>query len=108
LGQQAGVPLQTAPLDYSKAIACYQQNLELARLSRDDAREGYALNNLGATYYAIGDYEKAISYQQQRLAQAESRPIYWERDKLLLVWELLTARLAIIKKQSNTTSKVWK
>jgi CHAT domain-containing protein/tetratricopeptide (TPR) repeat protein len=73
LGQQAGVPLQTAPLDYSKAIACYQQNLELARLSRDDAREGYALNNLGATYYAIGDYEKAISYQQQRLAQAESR-----------------------------------
>ena len=73
LGQQAGVPLQTAPLDYSKAIACYQQNLELARLSRDDARFGYALNNLGATYYAIGDYEKAISYQQQRLAQAESR-----------------------------------
>ena len=73
MGQQAGVPLQTAPLDYSKAIACYQQNLELARLSRDDAREGYALNNLGATYYAIGDYEKAISYQQQRLAQAESR-----------------------------------
>jgi filamentous hemagglutinin family protein len=73
LGQQAGVPLQTAPKDYSKAIACYQQNLELARLSRDDAREGYALNNLGATYYAIGDYEKAISYQQQRLAQAESR-----------------------------------
>jgi filamentous hemagglutinin family protein len=73
LGQQAGVPLPTAPLDYSKAIACYQQNLELARLSRDDARFGYALNNLGATYYAIGDYEKAISYQQQRLAQAESR-----------------------------------
>jgi len=73
LGQQAGVPLQTAPKDYSKAIACYQQNLELARLSRDDARFGYALNNLGATYYAIGDYEKAISYQQQRLAQAESR-----------------------------------
>lgn len=73
LGQQAGVPLQTAPKDYSKAIACYLQNLELARLSRDDAREGYALNNLGATYYAIGDYEKAISYQQQRLAQAESR-----------------------------------
>jgi filamentous hemagglutinin family protein len=73
LEQQAGVPLQTAPLDYSKAIACYQQNLELARLSRDDAREGYALNNLGATYYAIGDYEKAISYQQQRLTQAESR-----------------------------------
>ncbi|MEG5163764.1 CHAT domain-containing protein [Microcoleus sp. AT3-A2] len=73
LEQQAGVPLQTAPKDYSKAIACYQQNLELARLSRDDAREGYALNNLGATYYAIGDYEKAISYQQQRLAQAESR-----------------------------------
>ncbi|MEG4240811.1 CHAT domain-containing protein [Microcoleus sp. Pol14C6] len=73
LEQQAGVPLQTAPKDYSKAIACYQQNLELARLSRDDAREGYALNNLGTTYYAIGDYEKAISYQQQRLAQAESR-----------------------------------
>ena len=73
LEQQAGVPLQTAPLDYSKAIACYLQNLELARLSRNDAREGYALNNLGATYYAIGDYEKAISYQQQRLAQAESR-----------------------------------
>ncbi|MEG4035239.1 CHAT domain-containing protein [Microcoleus sp. S36b_A4] len=73
LEQQAGVTLQTAPKDYSKAIACYQQNLELARLSRDDAREGYALNNLGATYYAIGDYEKAISYQQQRLAQAESR-----------------------------------
>ncbi|MEG4006827.1 CHAT domain-containing protein [Microcoleus sp. Pol11C1] len=73
LGQEAGVPLQTAPKDYSKAIACYQQNLELARLSRDDAREGYALNNLGTTYYAIGDYEKAISYQQQRLAQAESR-----------------------------------
>src|SRR5919199_2553949 len=73
LEQQAGVSLQTAPKDYSKAIACYQQNLELARLSRDDAREGYALNNLGATYYAIGDYEKAISYQQQRLAQAESR-----------------------------------
>jgi len=73
LGHQAGVPLQTAPLDYSKAIACYLQNLELARLSRDDARFGYALNNLGATYYAIGDYEKAISYQQQRLAQAESR-----------------------------------
>ena len=73
LGQQAGVSLQTTPKDYSKAIACYQQNLELARLSRDDAREGYALNNLGATYYAIGDYEKAISYQQQRLAQAESR-----------------------------------
>lgn len=73
LGQQAGLPLQTAPKDYSKAIACYQQNLELARLSRDRAREGYALNNLGATYYAIGDYEKAISYHQQRLAQAESR-----------------------------------
>lgn len=73
LGQQPGLPLQTAPKDYSKAIACYQQNLELARLSRDPAREGYALNNLGATYYAIGDYEKAISYHQQRLAQAESR-----------------------------------
>ncbi|MEG5063783.1 CHAT domain-containing protein [Microcoleus sp. B3-A4] len=73
LGQQAGLPLQTAPKDYSKAIACYQQNLELARLGRDRAREGYALNNLGATYYAIGDYEKAISYHQQRLAQAESR-----------------------------------
>ncbi|MEG4202219.1 hypothetical protein QUA45_28885, partial [Microcoleus sp. Pol12A5] len=38
LGQQAGLPLQTAPKDYSKAIACYQQNLELARLSRDRAR----------------------------------------------------------------------
>ncbi|MEG4860365.1 CHAT domain-containing protein [Microcoleus sp. K1-B6] len=73
LGQQAGLPLQTAPKDYSKAIACYQQNLELARLGRDRAREGYALNNLGATYYAIGDYEKAISYHQQHLAQAESR-----------------------------------
>ncbi|MEG4814973.1 CHAT domain-containing protein [Microcoleus sp. K5-D4] len=73
LGQQPGLPLQTAPKDYSKAIACYQQNLELARLSRDRAREGYALNNLGATYYAIGDYEKAISYHQQRLAEAESR-----------------------------------
>jgi filamentous hemagglutinin family protein len=72
-GQQAGLPRQTAPKDYSKAIACYQQNLELARLEGDGAREGYALNNLGATYYAIGDYEKAISYQQQRLAQAESR-----------------------------------
>jgi len=75
LGQQAGLPLQTAPTpkDYSKVIACYQQNLELARVGRDRAREGYALNNLGATYYAIGDYEKAISYHQQRLAQAESR-----------------------------------
>ncbi|MEG4029050.1 MULTISPECIES: CHAT domain-containing protein [unclassified Microcoleus] len=73
LGQQPGLPLQTAPKDYSKAIACYQQNLELARISRDRAREGYALNNLGATYYAIGDYEKAISYHQERLAQAESR-----------------------------------
>ncbi|MEG4494571.1 CHAT domain-containing protein [Microcoleus sp. D3_18_C4] len=73
LGQQAGLPLQTAPKDYSKAIACYQQNLELARLGRDRAREGYVLNNLGATYYAIGDYEKAISYHQQHLAQAESR-----------------------------------
>ncbi|MEG4024864.1 CHAT domain-containing protein [Microcoleus sp. S13C4] len=75
LGQQAGLPLPTAPTpkDYSKAIACYQQNLELARVGRDRAREGYALNNLGATYYAIGDYEKAISYHQQRLAQAESR-----------------------------------
>ncbi|MEG5173801.1 CHAT domain-containing protein [Microcoleus sp. B3-D7] len=73
LGQQPGLPLQTAPKDYSNAIACYLQNLELARLSRDRAREGYALNNLGATYYAIGDYEKAISYHQQRLAQAESR-----------------------------------
>ena len=73
LGQQPGLPLQTAPKDYNKAIACYQQNLELARLGGDGAREGYALNNLGATYYAIGDYEKAISYQQQRLAQAEAR-----------------------------------
>src|SRR6476661_3269301 len=72
LGQQAGLPLQTAPKDYSKAIACYQQNLELARLGRDRAREGYALNNLGATYYAIGNYEKAIEYYEQSLEVAHS------------------------------------
>ena len=82
LGQQAGQ--QTASKDYNKAIACYQQNLELARLRGDGAREGYVLNNLGATYYVIGDYEKAISYQQQRLAQAEARTDLWGKGQAFI------------------------
>lgn len=67
-----GPGFQAGSVDYNTAIACYQQNLERARASRDRAQEGYALNNLGASYYALGNYENAISYYQQRLAQAES------------------------------------
>ena len=35
---------------------------------KDRSGEGNALGNLGRTYYSIGDYTKAIEYQQQSLA----------------------------------------
>lgn len=72
LGRQAGESLRSLPKDYAKAIDCYQQNLQFARSVGDQTREGYALNNLGVTYYALGEYAKAITYHEQRLTHAQS------------------------------------
>ncbi|WP_143171214.1 tetratricopeptide repeat protein [[Phormidium ambiguum] IAM M-71] len=72
LGTTEGLPLQNVPRDYQKAIACYQQNLEIARQMRDRTTEAGALHNLGVTYYKLGNYAKAIEYHQQGGAIAQS------------------------------------
>jgi tetratricopeptide (TPR) repeat protein len=44
--------------------------LAIAREIKDRQSEGKALGNLGLAYLNLGDYTKAIEYQQQWLAIA--------------------------------------
>ena len=71
--EESGIPLLQSPTDYAEAIACYRQNLQFAREVGDEAREGYALHNLGVAYHATGYYNRAIEFHQQRLALAKDR-----------------------------------
>ncbi|BAY60222.1 TPR repeat-containing protein [Calothrix brevissima NIES-22] len=46
--------------------------MAIARSIKDRQSEGAALGNLGLAYYSLGDYPKAIDYEQQWLAIARS------------------------------------
>ncbi|MEJ6479933.1 CHAT domain-containing tetratricopeptide repeat protein [Nostoc punctiforme UO1] len=76
----------TALGNYAKAIDYYQQRLTITRQLQDHykegevlgklglvyrQKEGEALGNLGLAYTGLGDYTKAIEYQQQSLTIAQ-------------------------------------
>jgi tetratricopeptide (TPR) repeat protein len=56
----------------AKAIEYTQQQLAIARETKDRRSEGVALGNLGAVYIDLGNHAKAIEYAQQQLAIARS------------------------------------
>ncbi len=69
--------------NYSKAIECYQQHLNVAQQIQDHKGEANALLNLGNAYYTVGDIPKAIEYHQQMAiiqasqdSQAEGQTLY--------------------------------
>jgi tetratricopeptide (TPR) repeat protein len=49
-------------------LRSWQQTLIIYREIKDRKGEGAALGNLGLAYFDLGDYPKAIEYQQQTLA----------------------------------------
>ncbi|OBQ40969.1 MAG: transcriptional regulator, partial [Anabaena sp. MDT14b] len=52
---------------YERAIAFYQQSLDIAKEIGDIQGESASLNNLGVAYYFLGQYERAIAFNQQSL-----------------------------------------
>lgn len=56
-----------------KAIQNYDKALEVARKLRNREGEANALNNLGDTYYFLGDWEAALRYVQQALDLVRSK-----------------------------------
>ncbi|WP_306415016.1 MULTISPECIES: tetratricopeptide repeat protein [unclassified Calothrix] len=59
---------QAQTSQFEAALRSWQQALIIYREIKDRQGEGAALGNLGLAYYFLGDYPKAIEYQQQRLA----------------------------------------
>ena len=51
-----------------KAIQYFEQTLELARASSAHESEGTALNNLGLSYFSLGEWEMALKLFRQALA----------------------------------------
>jgi tetratricopeptide (TPR) repeat protein len=52
---------------YERAIAFYQQSLDIKKEIGDIQGESISLNNLGNSYYSLGQYERAIAFYQQSL-----------------------------------------
>jgi tetratricopeptide (TPR) repeat protein len=52
------------------ALNSWQQALQIYRTLKNRQGEGRALGNLGAAYFYLGDYAKAIEYGEQQLAIA--------------------------------------
>jgi tetratricopeptide (TPR) repeat protein len=52
---------------YERAIAFYQQSLDIKKEIGDIQGESISLNNLGNSYYFLGQYERAIAFYQQSL-----------------------------------------
>ncbi|MGC1196497.1 MAG: CHAT domain-containing tetratricopeptide repeat protein, partial [Geitlerinemataceae cyanobacterium] len=55
---------------YSDLIACYQQNLSVAKASQNPQWEAYALNNLGIASFVTGNYTESLEYHRQHLDRA--------------------------------------
>ncbi|WP_207714097.1 tetratricopeptide repeat protein [Scytonema sp. UIC 10036] len=53
---------EAAKSDFDQVIAL--KSLKIAQETQDRQVEGNALGGLGNTYYSLGDYPKAIEYQQ--------------------------------------------
>jgi tetratricopeptide (TPR) repeat protein len=68
LFQQGNQQYQTS--QFEAALQSWQQALIIYREIKDREGEGDALGNLGLAYDALGDYAKAVEYQQQCLAIA--------------------------------------
>jgi len=52
---------------YERAIAFFQQSLDIAKEIGDIRGESISLNNLGNAYNSLGQYERAIAFFQQSL-----------------------------------------
>jgi len=52
---------------YERAIAFYQQSLDIFKDIGDIQGESISLNGLGNAYYSLGQYERAITFHQQSL-----------------------------------------
>jgi tetratricopeptide (TPR) repeat protein len=52
---------------YEKAIAFYQQSLDIAKEIGHIQEESNSLDNLGLAYNSLGQYERAIAFHQQSL-----------------------------------------
>jgi filamentous hemagglutinin family protein len=61
------------PIDYSKAIACYHQNLAVAQQLQNSQQEAIALYNLGVSYFYLGDYARSTQYYEQHLNSSQQR-----------------------------------
>ena len=53
--------------DYQNAIIYYEQRLELARETQDIRSERQALDSIKTAYYAMGEYTKAMEYENIEL-----------------------------------------
>ncbi len=66
--------------EYARAIDCYEKSLTQEDSSQDSTqdarRRGQALGGLGVVYYAMGNYDRAIEYNQQsrEIARASEFP----------------------------------
>lgn len=58
--------------DYGRAIAYFQQMLQVAQADADPANEIIAYQKIGDAYYASGRYDQALEHYQQALTQAEA------------------------------------
>ncbi|MBD1920035.1 CHAT domain-containing protein [Microcoleus sp. FACHB-831] len=61
------------PIDYSKAIVCYNQNLAVAHQLQNRQQEAIALYNLGVSYFSLGDYARSTQYYEQHLKSSQQR-----------------------------------
>lgn len=89
-----------------KAIAAYQQSLQIAREIRDRRSEGNTLNNLGAIYYRQGNYAKAIEVMEQDLAIARELKTVRVSEKHSPIWVWHTEHWAILQKPLPMNCKV--
>ena len=68
---------------YERAIAFYQQSLDIFKDIGDIQGESNSLNGLGNAYYSLGQYERAIAFYQQSLdIKKEIRDIQGESSSL--------------------------
>jgi tetratricopeptide (TPR) repeat protein len=68
---------------YERAIAFYQQSLDIAKEIGDIRGESNSLNNLGNAYDSLGQYQRAIAFHQQSLDIAKDiRDIQGESNSL--------------------------
>jgi len=57
--------------DYQKAIAFYEQSLNIARKIGDKKHEEIRLKNLGDVYNYLGKYQNSIAFYEQALIIAQ-------------------------------------